>query len=109
LTGFASEYLILFAALNMNRENQPKFRPNPKLRLMNQGREVLRHHHYAYRTEQTCCQRILRYIRYFGEKTHPKLLGHTDVKTTGIYTHVMSRDIRNLQSPLDKFLSPEKK
>ena len=34
-------------------ENKPKFHPNPKLKLMDQGREVLRHHHYAYRTEQT--------------------------------------------------------
>ena len=30
-----------------------------------------------------------------------ELLGHADVKTTEIYTHVMSRDIRKLQSPLD--------
>lgn len=30
-----------------------------------------------------------------------ELLGHADVKTTEIYTHVMARDIRNLQSPLD--------
>lgn len=31
-----------------------------------------------------------------------ELLGHADVKTTGIYTHVMARDIRQLQSPLDR-------
>ena len=31
------------------------------------------------------------------------LLGHADVKTTEIYTHVMARDIRKLQSPLDRF------
>jgi site-specific recombinase XerD len=31
------------------------------------------------------------------------LLGHADVKTTEIYTHVMARDIRSLQSPLDRF------
>lgn len=30
------------------------------------------------------------------------LLGHADVKTTEIYTHVMARDIRSLQSPLDR-------
>ena len=30
------------------------------------------------------------------------LLGHADVKTTEIYTHVMARDIRQLQSPLDR-------
>ena len=31
-----------------------------------------------------------------------ELLGHADAKTTGIYTHVMARDIRQLQSPLDR-------
>jgi site-specific recombinase XerD len=29
------------------------------------------------------------------------LLGHADVKTTEIYTHVMRRDIQSLKSPLD--------
>ncbi|MFH1955256.1 MAG: hypothetical protein ABIL06_27020 [Pseudomonadota bacterium] len=34
-------------------ENSKKFRPDPKLRLMEQVRQVLRYHHYVYRTEQT--------------------------------------------------------
>ncbi len=64
----------------MNIENKPKFHPNPKLKLMDQVREVLRYHHYAYRTEQTYCQWILRYIHYFGGKTHPQLLGAKDIE-----------------------------
>ncbi len=32
------------------------------------------------------------------------LLGHADVKTTEIYTHVMKRDIEGLQSPLDRLI-----
>lgn len=61
-------------------ENKPKFHPNPKLKLMDQTREVLRYHHYAYRTEKTYCQWILRYIYFFGGKTHPKTLGAKDVE-----------------------------
>jgi len=61
-------------------ENRPRFRPNPKLKLMDQVREVLRYHHYTYRTEQTYCQWILRYIRFFGGKTHPANLGYRDVE-----------------------------
>jgi site-specific recombinase XerD len=60
--------------------NKPKFHPNPHLKLMDQVREVLRYHHYAYRTEQTYCQWILRYIHYFGGKTHPRLLGAKDIE-----------------------------
>jgi site-specific recombinase XerD len=57
-----------------------KFRPNPNLKLMDQVREVLRYHHYAYRTEQTYCQWILRYIYHFGGKTHPNQLGAKDIE-----------------------------
>ncbi|RKX62246.1 MAG: integron integrase, partial [Thermodesulfobacteriota bacterium] len=31
-----------------------------------------------------------------------ELMGHADVKTIEIYTHVMKRDITSLQSPLDR-------
>src|SRR5918992_3865393 len=64
---------------NQNKTN-PKFRPNPGLKLMDQVREVLRYYHYAYRTEQTYSQWILRYIRHFGGKTHPSRLGAKDVE-----------------------------
>ena len=49
----------LFHILHNNvdsMENSKKFRPDPKLRLMDQVRQVLRYHHYAYRTEQTYCK-----------------------------------------------------
>ncbi|MDP2644273.1 MAG: integron integrase [Desulfobacterales bacterium] len=61
-------------------DKKPKYRPNPKLKLMDQVREVLRYHHYAYRTEQTYCQWALRYIRFFGGQTHPSKLGAKDVE-----------------------------
>jgi Phage integrase, N-terminal SAM-like domain len=47
---------------------------------MDQVREVLRYHHYAYRTEQTYGQWILRYLHHFGGKTHPNRLGAKDVE-----------------------------
>jgi len=36
-------------------ESKPKFKPDGGLKLMDQVRQVLRYHHYAYRTEQTYC------------------------------------------------------
>ena len=61
-------------------ENKPKFRPNSSLKLMDQVREVLRYHHYAFRTETSYCQWIKRYIHFFGGKTHPKELGPQQVE-----------------------------
>ena len=61
-------------------EKDTGFRPNPKLKLMEQVREVLRYHHYSYRTESTYCQWILRYIKFYGGKTHPRNLGARHVE-----------------------------
>lgn len=61
-------------------ENSPIFCPNPDSKLMDQVREVLRYHHYAFRTEKTYCHWILRYIRYFGGQTHPKNLHAKDIE-----------------------------
>ena len=41
---------------------------------MAQVRDVLRYHHYAFRTEKYYCQWILGYIHFFGGTTHPKYL-----------------------------------
>ena len=47
---------------------------------MEQVKEVLRYHHYAYKTEQTYNQWILRYIHFFECKTHPAQLGARDIE-----------------------------
>ena len=62
-------------------ENLKQFRPDPNLRLMDQVRQVLRYHHYAYRTEQTYCDWILRYIRFHGFKIHPRNMGKNEIET----------------------------
>ena len=61
-------------------ENQPLFKPDPDLRLMDQVRQVLRYYHYAYRTEQTYCDWIVRYIRFHGDNIHPKLMGKKEIE-----------------------------
>jgi len=57
-----------------------KFKPNPDLKLIDQVKEVLRYHHYAYRTEETYIQWILRYIYFTGGTTHPKELGEREIE-----------------------------
>ena len=61
-------------------ENKPIFHPDPDAKLMDQVREVLRYHHYAFRTEKTYCQWILRYIHFFGGTTHPKNLSTNHIE-----------------------------
>ena len=38
--------------------------PNPKLKLLDQVREVMRLKHYSIRTETACCDWIRRYVRF---------------------------------------------
>jgi len=47
---------------------------------MDQVREVLRYYHYSYKTEQTYSSWILRYIKFYGSKTHPKDMGKNEVE-----------------------------
>ncbi len=47
-------------------ESKKKFKPNPDLKLIDQVKEVLRYHHYALRTEQTYCDWIKRFLKFYG-------------------------------------------
>jgi integron integrase len=53
--------------------------PNPKLKFMEQCREVMRFHRLALRTEEAYLQWIKRFI-FFQGKRHPKDLGEAEVK-----------------------------
>lgn len=55
-----------------------KYRPKAE-KLLDQVREVMRFHHYAYRTEQTYVEWITRFVR-FHNTTHPRNLNHQDVE-----------------------------
>ncbi len=61
-------------------ESKAKFIPNPKKRLMDQVREVMRFHHYAYRTEQSYCLWIVRFIKFFQSQRHPREMGVPEVQ-----------------------------
>ncbi|GJQ59315.1 MAG: hypothetical protein SCALA701_21160 [Candidatus Scalindua sp.] len=43
-------------------EIKKKFTPDSRLKIMDQVRQVLQYHHYAYHTEQTYCEWIESYI-----------------------------------------------
>jgi hypothetical protein len=52
--------------------------PNPKLKLMDQVREVLRVKHYAVRTEQAYCEWIRRYVKFHRMRSREELFPGTD-------------------------------
>ena len=79
-------------------EKKPKFRPDPNLRLMDQVRQVLRYHHYAYRTEQTYCDWIIRFIKYHGSEKHPKEMGKAEIEAFLTHLAVQKKVAASTQS-----------
>jgi len=62
------------------KKASPKFSPNPDLKLMDQVRQVMRYHHYAYRTEKTYCDWIVRYVKFHGAIKHPREMGKREIE-----------------------------
>ncbi len=56
------------------------FIPNPKARLLDQVREVIRLKHYSLRTEEAYIQWIKRFIFFHG-KRHPREMGTTEIES----------------------------
>jgi hypothetical protein len=61
-------------------------------------------HHYSPRTEEAYIAWIKRYI-FFHIRTVQELLGHKNVTTTMIYTHVLNRGPSAVRSPADRLLA----
>jgi hypothetical protein len=80
--------------------------PNPKLKLLDQVREVMRLKHYSIRTEQCYSDWIKKYIHFHRLKVREELLGDSrgengDLSHTMIYTHVLRQGGGGMKSPLD--------
>ena len=61
-------------------ESKNKLRPDRRLKWMDQARQVMRYHHYAYRTEKTYSDWIRCYIKHFGANSHPKDMGKGEIE-----------------------------
>jgi integron integrase len=72
-------------------EIKPKFTPDPKLKLMDQVRQVLRYHHYAITTERTYVQWIVRFIRHFDTRLHPRDMGAKEIES--FLSHLATREM----------------
>jgi integrase len=76
----------MIATAQQRRSPLGLFPDQPLPRLYDRIIEVFRVHHYSGRTEEAYVQ---------------ELLGHKDVRTTMIYTHVLNRGGRGVRSPAD--------
>src|SRR5271154_4026555 len=72
-----------------NSARKEKLVPNPKLRLREQVREVMRFHHYSIRTEESYWFWIRRYILFHG-KRHPKEMGAAEA--SAFLSHLASME-----------------
>jgi integrase len=105
-------------------ENKDKFHPDQNLKLMDQVRQVLRSHHYSYRTEKTYCNWNVCFLKFYHFKIHPRDMGKKEIEVylSHLTTHInvsaaTQRQAMNsilflyrevLQLPLDGEIAPAK-
>ena len=91
----------------------PLFVPNPKARLFDQAREVMRFHHYALRTEEAYLQWIRRFLVFHrtrsaaisaagggqGSWRHPRDMGVAEVGTFLSHLAVVGDVAASTQNP----------
>ena len=71
-------------------KSKKKFELDPKLKLLDQVRQVLKYHRYAYKTEKSYCNWILKYVKFHGGRKYPREMGKTEIEqflTNLIHSH----------------------